>query len=93
MSLDIRTSTKFRRDYKRIRACGYNLDLLDKAVSILAEQKTLPLEYLDHPLSGNWSGFRECHIQSDWLLIYKTESKSLLLLLMRTGTHSDLFGE
>ena len=89
--LEITLSTKFRRDYKRIKARGYNLHLLDSIVTMLAEQKPLPPENRDHALSGNWAGYRECHIQSDWLLIYRVSDHNLDLLLMRTGTHTDLF--
>lgn len=55
--------------------------------------KTLPPEYRDHELSNNWKGHRECHIQPDWLLIYRIERNTLVLSLTRTGTHSDLFGK
>ena len=93
MRLEINPSTKFRRDYKRIKSRGYDLDLLEQVVNTLAEEKPLPPENKDHSLSGNWSGFRECHIQPNWLLIYRVREKELELLLMRTGTHSDLFRE
>lgn len=93
MKLEVNPSTKFRRDYKRVKSRGYDLDLLDQVVNTLAEQKPLPPENRDHPLSGDWEGYRECHIQPDWLLIYRVRKKELELLLMRTGTHSDLFRE
>ena len=93
MNLEISLSTKFRRDYKRVKSRGYDLDLLDQIVTMLAEQKPLPQVNHDHPLTGNWLGYRECHIQSDWLLIYRVREEELELLLMRTGTHSDLFRE
>ena len=70
---------------------GLDINLLDTAITILAETGTLPEEYLDHPLSGNYKGFRECHIQPDWLLIYKIVEDKLALALTRTGTHSDVF--
>ena len=53
----------------------------------------LPPENRDHDLTGNWRGRRECHIQPDWLLIYRIEGDVLVLTLSRTGTHSDLFGK
>lgn len=53
--------------------------------------ETLPIINKDHALSGNWTGYRECHIQPDWLLIYKYNNNDLILTLARTGTHSDLF--
>ena len=64
---------------------------LDKAVAILASGAPLPKEYDDHPLSGNYAGYRECHIAPDWLLVYQKNDRTLILLLTRTGTHSDLF--
>lgn len=67
--------------------------MLDQIVTMLANQKPLPRENRDHSLSGNWSGYRECHIQPDWLLIYRVNENELELLLMRTGTHNDLFRE
>ena len=65
--------------------------LLDDTIRMLANMQTLPEEYCDHQLSGNWRGFRECHISSDWILIYKVEKNILVLTLSRTGTRSDLF--
>ena len=62
-----------------------------KVVTLLASGETLPVEFRDHSLSGNYSGYRECHIQPDWLLVYKITENQLLLTLYRTGTHSDLF--
>ena len=58
---------------------------------MLCTGKPLPERYSDHPLSGEYSGFRDCHIEPDWVLIYKTEKRRLLLVLSRTGAHSDLF--
>ena len=72
---------------------GYNLDLLDEAMQMLAEGKPLPARMRDHPLVGDYAGYRECHIESDWLLIYKIEKDVLVLALSRTGTHADLFGK
>jgi mRNA interferase YafQ len=70
---------------------GANMDLLDEVVTLLRERKPLPEKYEDHPLTGNWSGYRDCHIQPDWLLIYRVEENVLILSLTRTGSHSDLF--
>lgn len=67
--------------------------LLEDIVSALAMGETLPEKNMDHPLTGNWSGYRECHIQPDWLLIYRIDGNVLVLTLSRTGTHSDLFGK
>ena len=89
--LKIRYSSRFKKDYKSIVKRGYNTKLFEEVLSILVQEKTLPQKYLDHPLAGNYSGHRECHITPDWLLIYKIEKDILILSLTRTGTHSDLF--
>ena len=89
--LNIVLSNRFKKDLKTISKRNYNLDLLDEVVSTLAEQKPLPEKNKDHPLTGYYIGFRECHIQPDWLLIYRVENEDLILFLSRTGTHSDLF--
>ena len=91
MRLKIKVSTKFKRDLKRDVDRGYNYELLRPIVDMLANQQPLPQKNKDHPLSGKWSGYRECHILPDWLLIYRVKEERLELLLMRTGTHSDLF--
>ena len=62
-----------------------------KVIDILVANEPLPDKYCDHNLSGNYKGFRECHINPDWLLIYRTDNDVLTLTLIRTGTHSDLF--
>ena len=69
-----------------------NIDLLDDIIRALSRGDTLPEKNKDHALSGGWIGHRECHIQPDWLLIYRIEDDILVLTLARTGTHSDLFG-
>ncbi|MEY8402139.1 type II toxin-antitoxin system YafQ family toxin [Oscillospiraceae bacterium 44-34] len=89
--LKIRVHRLFKKDLKRIERRGYNLDLLRTTVSFLAEQKTLPEKYKDHRLTGDYTGYRECHITPDWLLVYRIDRDQLILVLTRTGTHSDLF--
>ena len=89
--LKIRVHRLFKKDLKRIERRGYNLDLLMTTVSFLAEQKTLPEKYKDHRLTGDYTGYRECHITPDWLLVYRIDRDQLILVLTRTGTHSDLF--
>ena len=69
------------------------IELLDEIISKLANGEALAEKHRDHNLTGNWSGFRECHILPDWLLIYRVENDVLVLTLTRTGTHSDLFGK
>lgn len=87
--LDVRYSTKFKRDFKVCAKRGYNLKRLQNAIDILRVPDSLPPKNRDHNLTGNYAGYRECHVEPDWLLIYQqTETE---LLLYRTGTHSDLF--
>lgn len=91
--LDISYSVKFKRDIKLMKKQGRNMKLLRDVVDILAAEKSLDPKYRDHPLTGDYTGQRECHIQSDWLLIYKVEKKELRLTLTRTGSHSILYRE
>ena len=88
---EIKNTTQFKKDYKLARRRGLNMDLLKDVVTRLANGEPLDPRHKDHPLSGEWSGHRECHIQPDWLLIYRYENDILVLALTRTGTHSDLF--
>ena len=88
---EIKNTTQFKKDYKLARRRGLNMDLLKDVVTRLANGEPLDPRHKDHPLSGEWSGHRECHIQPDWLLIYRYENDILVLALTRTGTHSELF--
>lgn len=90
MALPIRQSNKFRRDVKRLRRQGADLSLLEVVIIKLVTQEPLDERYRDHVLIGSWSGFRECHIQPNWLLIYRIENDELQLA--RTGSHAALFG-
>jgi len=90
MALTIRQSTIFRRDVKRLRRQGVDLSKLETVIMALVAQEPLDDRYRDHALVGNWQGFRECHIQPDWLFIYRIESDELQLA--RTGSHAALFG-
>ena len=85
-----RLAARYKRDYKRIAKRGYDLDLIDAVLDLLARDEALPTARRDHPLKGEWMGYRECHIEPDWLLIYKTNNDEVVLA--RTGTHADLFG-
>ncbi len=69
--LKIRYTSRFKKDYKTIVKRGYDVKLLEEVINILVQGKPLPRKYLDHPLIGDYSGHRECHITTDWLLIYK----------------------
>jgi mRNA interferase YafQ len=91
MKRKIRQSAKFKRDLKTARKRGWDIDKLETVVELLARDVALPLKYRDHALSGDYQSFRECHITPDWLLIYRIEESALILYLLRTGTHSDLF--
>lgn len=90
---EVKTTSQFKKDYKLAMKRNLNTGLLKEIVELLANGKELPEKYRDHNLTGNWKGHRECHIQPDWLLIYKIENDILVLTLARTGTHSDLFSE
>lgn len=88
---EIQRTSQFKKDYKLAVKRGCDINKLQKVVMILASGETLPEEYRDHPLRGNYSGYRECHIEPDWLLVYRITENVLVLTLYRTGTHSDLF--
>lgn len=89
--LDIIFSNQFKRDLKLAQKRGYDLDLLDSIVTKIAKRETLPDKFRDHNLTGKYAGFRECHIQPDWLLVYRVDETEVILFLSRTGTHADLF--
>ncbi|MCI6284306.1 type II toxin-antitoxin system YafQ family toxin [Selenomonas sp.] len=90
--LDIRYRKQFKKDYKRaLKQPGHTAEKFQAVVELLAKEQTLPDRYRDHALTGDYIGFRECHILPDWLLIYKIEKEFLTLTLTRTGSHSDLF--
>ena len=86
----VRTS-RFKREYRRMQKRGANMELLHRVIELLAQGKPLPDKHRDHALEGSFSDARECHIRPDWLLIYRIEESVLVLTLMQTGTHSDLF--
>lgn len=84
-------STQFRRDVKRAEKRGKELGKLRELLSILLAGNELPSRFKDHPLKGDWKGYRDAHIEPDWLLIYRVAGDQLLLA--RTGSHADLFDE
>ena len=87
----IERSSAFKRDYKRVKTIPKIEALLTTVLTLLLSDQPLPTHNRDHDLSGNWSGYRECHIKPDLLLIYgKPDNK--LLRLVRIGSHSELFG-
>ncbi len=89
--LQLVTTGQFRKDYRRVKKRGYNMDLLEEVIDLLLNEQTLNERYRDHGLVGNYAGFRECHILPDWLLVYAPDKEKLILTASRTGTHSDLF--
>ncbi len=89
--LEIVVSNRFKKDLKLIAKRGCKLELLDEIVTKLARCEQLAPKHKDHELTGNYKGFRECHIEPDWLLVYRIEQGELMLFLSRTGSHSDLF--
>ena len=89
--LSITRSNRFVKDLRLAIKRGFDVQKLNEVVSTLASQKKLDPKYKDHPLLGNYDDFRECHIEPDWLLIYRIDEEELELYLFRTGTHSDLF--
>ena len=89
--LELKKTAQFRKDLKRMVKRKLDIDLLDEIIQTLREQKSLDCKHRDHALTGDYAGFRECHIQSDWLLIYLIDGKNLILTASRTGAHSDLF--
>ena len=93
MKRDIVWTTQFKKDYNLALKRRLDIALLDDIIRALSRGDTLPEKNKDHPLSGNWTGHRECHILPDWLLIYRIDDDVLVLTLVRTGTHSDLFGK
>lgn len=87
----LRYTNQFKKDLKRCQKRGLDLSLLQKVLEILQKTGSLPLEYKPHLLSGQFAGCWECHIKPDWLLVWEQNEAELTLLLLNTGTHSDLF--
>ena len=87
--LNQNTSNRFEREVIKQVKRGKDIEKLIQVMDFIIDEKPLDKKYRDHPLSGNFVGFRECHIEPDWLLIYKIENGSVTFT--RTGTHSDLF--
>ena len=91
--MNVRWQSQFKKDYKRMMKQQKDVNKLDYVIEELAVPNPLPEQYRDHALVGNWAGYRECHIETDWLLIYDYETLDdgeCQLLLVRTGSHSDL---
>jgi mRNA interferase YafQ len=91
--MNVRYRSQFKKDYRLMMRRGKDMAALDEVIEELAVPNPLPESMRDHNLTGNWSGYRECHIEPDWLLIYDYETLDdgeKQLLLVRTGSHSDL---
>ena len=82
-------TTQFKKDYKKIKKQNKDLNKLQDVIDKLFNNIELDPKHNDHPLSGEWKGHRDCHIEPDWILIYRRTSDELIL--ERTGSHSDLF--
>ena len=91
MKYELKRTSQFKKDYKAMTRRGMKMSELHAVIDLLAEGAALPVKNRDHALSGDYSGFRECHIAPDWLLIYLVTEDALILTLTRTGSHSDLF--
>jgi mRNA interferase YafQ len=87
----IYTTNRFEKDLKLCKKRNYDLNLLKKVIDLLQIDGKLPEKYKSHKLSGNYADCWECHIKSDWLLVWKQNDGELTLLFTNTGTHSDLF--
>ena len=87
--LTLQTTGQFRKDEKLARKRGLDISLLKSVIQTLLEEKPLDPKHKDHPLVGNYAGFREYHILPNWLLIYTVDKGKLILTASRTGTHTD----
>lgn len=87
----VRSTSKFKKELRQSKKQGKDIALAEKIITMLANDKPLPQKHRDHALSGDWVGFRECHITPDWLLVYyKSDNGELLLVLARLASHSQL---
>ena len=86
-------SNRFKRDYNILIHRGYDITRLDAVVELLLRQAMLEPRHRDHPLKGKWRGYRSCHVADDWVLVYKIDNDRLKLMLSRTGTHIDVYGQ
>ena len=93
MTYKVVLTNKFKKDYKKCLKRGLEIQELKTVITLLSEGASLPQKYFDHPLkpSKDYKNCRELHIEPDWLLIYKYNNDNVILYLIRTGTHSDLF--
>lgn len=92
MKYVVRFSNLFKKSFKKCLKRGCDEADFRKVLAILCEKGTLPLEYKPHKLKGKYKGYWECHINPDWLLVWEQNDTELILILVDTGSHSDLFG-
>ena len=88
-----RTTSRFEKDYKKALKSASNMNKLKNVMKMIISEEALPRELRDHKLIGNYQGRRECHLAGDWLLIYKLEDDSVVVVFERTGSHSELFNK
>ena len=91
MKYDVQFTTQFKKDLKTVKKQGKDFEKLYNVIEKLANGEMLEPKHRDHALIGNLKGCRECHIEPDWLLIYEIIDDVLVLMLNRTGSHSELF--
>ncbi len=91
MAYKVKSTTKFRRDMKRCIKRGLDIKKAEAVIAFLAQDGVAPAETGPHPLKGNYKGYMECHIEPDWLLVWRVYRKQLILMMTDTGTHSDLY--
>ena len=91
MSYFLRTTKRFDKSVEKMKKRGLPMDDLRHVISLLMQTGTLPAQYRPHKLSGNLKGKWECHIKSDWLLVWEQHDEELLLIMIDTGSHSDIF--
>ena len=84
-------TNRYKKDHKKARKQNKNMDLLAEVLGLLQQGAELPAKHCDHALQGDWKGYRDCHIQPDWLLIYKIDLANNRVVLARLGSHSELF--
>ena len=87
----VKFTNTYKRSYKLMKKRGMDITLLDEAINILLHGSKLPEKYKDYNLKGKWTGFHECHIKPDWLLLYLIDDDILVLTLVDTGSHADIF--
>ncbi len=88
---DIIPTQQFKKDVLKLKKRGYDISLAIEVINLIATGIELPRKNKDHKLKGEYKNCRECHIAPDWLLIYQISNQNVILYLMRTGTHSDLY--